>query len=270
MSLNTITDHEFEKFRRFIYEAAGITLSPAKKALVSGRLAKRVQQRELKSYGEYFRLLESGEVPDEVQMAIDLLTTNETYFFREMKHFQKLKECAMLARKRSEPFRVWSAASSTGEEAYSIAMILFETLEAFGTPWEVIGSDISQRVLERARKGHYPVERTTHISSEHLKKFCLKGVGSQQGTVLVDASLRSRVKFLHINLNTSLPQLGMFDVIFLRNVMIYFNNETKRQVVARLLTVLKPEGYFFVGHSESLNDISTAVQAVAPSIYLKP
>lgn len=272
MNTANITDHEFTQFQRFIYDAAGINLSPAKKALVSGRLAKRLQQHRLGSYGDYFRLLTSGVAPAETQIAVDLLTTNETYFFREPKHFDVLRELASAARRAEQSyarsFRVWSAASSTGEEAYSIAMVLADCLE--GSPWEVIGSDISTRVLQKARAGHYPDERTKHIPPAYLRRFCLKGIDEQQGTVLVERGLRSRVQFMQANLNTSLPRLGTFDVIFLRNVMIYFDGDTKRQVVARVLSLLKPGGHFFIGHSESLNDISDAVQALAPSIYRKP
>lgn len=263
----TITDQEFSQFQRFIYDTAGISLSPAKKALVSGRLARRVQQYHFSSYGEYFRLLMNGKNTAEVQTAIDLLTTNETYFFREPKHFDMLREHATAAGRRGKPFRVWSAASSTGEEAYSIAMVLADCLEDGN--WEVIGSDISSRVLARARLGHYAVERTTHIPATYLKRFCLKGVGDQKGTVLVDRNLRSRVQFLQVNLNAPLPQLGTFDVIFLRNVMIYFNGDTKQQVVARVVSLLKPDGYFFIGHSESLHGVSNAVRPCAPSIYRK-
>lgn len=265
MNSLAITDQEFTQFQRFIYDAAGISLSPAKKALVSGRLAKRVQQHHLNSYGEYFRLLESGKDAAEVQTAIDLLTTNETYFFREPKHFELLREHAL--RKRGQPLRVWSAASSTGEEAYSIAMVLAECME--GGAWEVIGSDISTRVLARARNGHYPTERITHIPPAYLKRFCLKGTGEQQGTILVERSLREKVRFLQVNLNAALPQLGMFDVIFLRNVMIYFNGDTKQQVVARVLSLLKPNGYFFIGHSESLHGVTDVVQPLMPSVYRK-
>jgi chemotaxis protein methyltransferase CheR len=264
----TISDQEFSCFQRFIYEQAGITLSPAKKALVCGRLSKRLQLRNLSSYGEYFRVLKSGDDPAEVQTAIDLLTTNETYFFREPKHFDVLRQHALAAGQRGRPFRVWSAACSSGEEPYSIAMILADCLE--GQPWEVIGSDLSTRVLQKARVGHYPMSRTTQIPAAYLRRFCLKGTGAQEGTLLIERSLRSRVQFMQINLNTPLPQLGSFDVIFLRNVMIYFNAETKRQVVARIISLLKPGGYFLIGHSESLNDISTAVRHVAPSIYRKP
>lgn len=271
MSVNNITDLEFTHFQRFIFDAAGISLSSAKKALVGGRLAKRLQQYQLASYGEYFHLLTSGKAPAEVQIAVDLLTTNETYFFREPKHFDLLQELASAhnkaAQSRNQSFRVWSAASSTGEEAYSIAMVLADRLA--DNNWDVTGSDISMRVLQRARAGHYPVERTTHISPAYLKRFCLKGIDVQQGTVLIERNLRSRVQFMQVNLNMALPQLGTFDVIFLRNVMIYFNGDTKRQVVARVLSLLKPGGYFFIGHSESLNDITDAVRPLAPSIYRK-
>jgi len=272
MSTNIITDKEFSQFQRFIYDAAGITLSSAKKAMVGGRLAKRLKQYQLASYGEYFHLLTSGEAPAELQVAVDLLTTNETYFFRESKHFDLLRDLATAAHNdpiaSRKSFRVWSAASSTGEEAYSIAMVLADRIGS--DRWEVVGSDISMRVLQQARLGHYPLERTRHIPPAYLKQFCLKGIDVQQGSVLVERSLRNRVQFMQVNLNASLPtQLGVFDVIFLRNVMIYFNGDTKRQVVARVLSLLKPGGHFFIGHSETLNDVSDAVQGLAPSIYRK-
>lgn len=268
MNVAVISDQEFAQFQRFIFEAAGISLSPAKKALVSGRLAKRLQHHRLGSYGEYFRLLASGQASAEVQTAVDLLTTNETYFFREPKHFDLLREQALVARKRAQAFRVWSAASSTGEEAYSIAMVLADCLD--GGLWEVTGSDISARVLEKARVGHYSTERTQHIPPSYLQRFCLKGFGAQEGTLLIERSLRARVKFLQVNLNAPLPHLGVFDVIFLRNVLIYFSAETKQQVVGRVLSLLKPGGHFCIGHSESLNGVTDAAQALAPSIYRKP
>jgi chemotaxis protein methyltransferase CheR len=264
---NTLTDVEFGRFQRFIYEAAGITLSPAKKALVCGRLFKRLQANRLGSYTEYLALLHSGKAAAEVQTAIDLLTTNETYFFREPKHFDLLRTLAQAA-PRAQPFRVWSAASSTGEECYSIAMVLADCQGP--APWEVVGTDISSRVLQRARAGHYPLERTRHVPPAYLKRFCLRGMGEQEGTLLVERELRQRVRFAQVNLNADLPVLGSFDMIFLRNVMIYFNGDTKRQVVARVLSLLKPGGHFCIGHSETLNEISTAVQQVAPSIYRKP
>jgi len=267
MSQVAITDHEFIQFQRFIYEAAGITLSPAKKALVAGRLAKRVDSCKAGSYGNYFRLLASGTRPEEVQLAVDLLTTNETYFFREPKHFAVLRELVATERQAARPFRVWSAASSTGEEAYSVAMVLAEGLPAGN--WEVVGSDISRRVLERARLGHYPMERARHIPPPMLKRYCLKGVGKHSGTLLVSRELRSQVRFEPVNLNAPLPSLGPFDVVFLRNVMIYFNEETKRQVIGRVLKQIKPAGHLLVGHSESLHGLTDGVKAVSPAVYQK-
>jgi chemotaxis protein methyltransferase CheR len=262
-----ISDSEFGQFQRFIFEAAGITLSQAKKALVTGRLAKRLHACQVTSYADYFRLLMSGDSPLELQTAIDLLTTNETYFFREPKHFQFLKQQIISGTFRTSSLRVWSAAGSTGEEAYSIAMLLEDLLT--GQPWEVVASDISTRVLERARAGHYSMERIDNFPPGYLQRFCLKGRDQQAGTMLVQRALRSRVRFLQVNLNAPLPHLGMFDVIFLRNVLIYFNTETKRKVVARVLNALKPGGYLLIGHSESLIDVTEAVELVSPAIYRK-
>ncbi|MDD2701034.1 MAG: protein-glutamate O-methyltransferase CheR [Sideroxydans sp.] len=263
-----LSDQEFSQFQAMIYDIAGISLSDAKKPLVSGRLAKRVKEHGVDSYGEYFRLLMQKDQRAELQIAIDLLTTNETYFFREPKHFDLLRQQVLQMQRPGKTFRVWSAASSSGEEAYTIAMILADVLG--DSAWEVVGSDISTRVLETARRGHYPMKRIEGIPKEYLKKFCLKGVGPQEGTFLVDRSLRSRVSFQQANLNEVLPKLGEFDVIFLRNVMIYFDMETKRQVVARMLPLLRPGGYFIVSHSESLNGISDALRIVTPSVYRKP
>jgi chemotaxis protein methyltransferase CheR len=202
-------------------------------------------------------------------MAVDLLTTNETYFFREPKHFALLRDLAQDASDKNRALRVWSAASSSGEEPYSIAMVLADVMGE-DAPWEVLGTDISTRVLASARRGHYPMERAAQMPQNYLKRFCLKGQGSEAGTLLIERNLRQRVQFQHLNLNAPLPKIGQFDVIFLRNVMIYFSLETKRQVVARLLAQLRPGGHFLIGHSETLNDINDSLTAVAPSIYRKP
>jgi chemotaxis protein methyltransferase CheR len=267
LQVKPISDAEFGQFQRFIFDAAGISMADAKKALVTGRLSKRLAVHGLESFGDYFKLLQSGLQPDEVQIAVDLLTTNETYFFREIKHFEFLRSQALRECSRTSPFRVWSAASSSGEEAYSMAMVLADCLQT--TPWEILGTDISTRVIAGARRALYSMERGRHIPPDYLKRFCRKGAGPYEGHLLVDRSLRNKVLFRPVNLNAPLPELGQFDVVFLRNVMIYFNNETKRQVVARVLATIKPGGYFCVGHSESLNDITQAVKMVAPAIYRK-
>ncbi|KPZ04608.1 MULTISPECIES: CheR family methyltransferase [Pseudomonas syringae group] len=264
----SLTDREFGQFQNWLYNAAGIKLTLAKKALVAGRLFKRLKHYELDNYGEYFKLIMNDQRNGELQVALDLLTTNETYFFREPKHFDFLRQQVLTKATPGKMFRIWSAASSSGEEPYSLAMTLAEQLGT--TPWEVVGSDISTRVLSKARSGHYPLERTETLPQPLLFKYCLKGIGRQEGTFLIDKSLRSRVSFVQVNLNDTLPDLGEFDVIFLRNVMIYFDQETKSKVVARLIPRLKPGGYFIISHSESLNGINDMLKMVSPSIYRKP
>lgn len=259
-----LSDKEFDEVQRFIFEAAGIHLSPAKKALVCGRLARRLQVHKLARYTDYVTMLRDKQHGAEAQIAVDLLTTNETYFFREPKHFELLRQLAGAAH-GSQPFRAWSAACSTGEEPYSIAMVLADCLP--NRAFEVIATDISSRVLDRGRIGHYPEQRTQHIPPAYLRRFCLRGTDEHAGTLLIERSLRQHVHFQQANLNEALPALGMFDVIFLRNVMIYFNQETKRQVVARVTALLKPEGRFCIGHSENLHGVAPGLNALAPSIY---
>lgn len=266
MDKTGISDHDFKLFQRLIYRLAGISMSDAKKVLLVGRLSKRLRHYGLDSFGDYYRMLASGDYPDEVQQMVDLLTTNETYFFREPAHFDFLREVAA-ARRGKGMFRAWSAASSSGEEAYTMAMVLAETL-GLSAPWEIVGSDISLTVLERARAGHYSLERASGIPIELLKKYCLKGVREQAGTFLIGQALRERVRFVQLNLVALEPgDIGLFDVIFLRNVMIYFDNDTKRKVVANILPQLKPDGYFVVGHSETLNGLSDDLVALRPTIY---
>lgn len=262
----SLNDTDFAHFQQMIFNIAGISMTPAKKDLVAGRLAKRLKYHGLDSYGAYFQLLSRQH--EEVQVAVDLLTTNETYFFREPKHFDFLRDRILPSHPRGQAFRVWSAACSSGEETYTLAMVMAGHLGE--AAWEILGSDICTRVLDKARAGLYPMERLRGIPPAALRAFCLKGVGSQEGCFMVDPALRRRVRFAQINLNEHLPEVGEFDVIFLRNVMIYFQAETKRQVVARLLAKLRPGGFFIVGHSESLNGLAQELETVAPSIYRKP
>ena len=248
------------------YEIAGINLSDAKKALVSGRLSKRIKHYNLPSYADYFRLVKSN-THGELQTAVDLLTTNETFFFREPKHFDFLRD-KILPTWSAGQRRVWSAASSSGEEAYTLAMMLAE--HAPTDAWEISGTDISTRVLERARSAQYPLADAEDIPHKYLSKYCLKGIGSQDGTFIVTRELRRRVSFIHANLQQDLTKLGYFDVIFLRNVLIYFDVETKQRVVEKVLRRLKPGGFLIVGHSESLNGISDGLKIIQPSIYRRP
>ena len=268
MSESAITDQEFNLFQQLIYQLAGISLSDSKKVLLVGRLQKRLRHYQLENFNQYYRLLSSDEHPGELQVMVDLLTTNETYFFREPKHFDFLRQHILRGWRGERPFRVWSAASSSGEEAYTIAMVLADTLAS--KAWEIVGSDISTQVLDKARQGHYPMTRIDGIPRPFLSKFCRKGVRSQEGTFLINAELRARVNFLQVNLTQPVTaDVGLFDVIFLRNVMIYFDNDTKRRVVSHLLPHLRPGGHFIIGHSETLNGIVTSLNQVSPTIYRK-
>ena len=268
LNITPISNAEFKQFKNWIYDVAGINLSEHKKALVMGRLASRMRHYQFENYGEYFRLLMSGNQLIELQKAIDLLTTNETYFFREPKHFDFLRDHILPKHRPGRVMRIWCAASSSGEEPYSVAMMLAATLGNDG--WEILASDLSSRMLDRARSGHYSMDRATHISRLHLHSYCLKGIGAQVGTFMIEPALKNHIQFQQINLNNPLPQIGEFDVIFIRNVMIYFNMETKRQVINRLLPHLRKGGHIFIGHSESLNGINETVKAVQPAIYVKP
>jgi chemotaxis protein methyltransferase CheR len=203
-----------------------------------------------------------------LQLALDLLTTNETYFFREPKHFEILSQQILPQSNPTRPFRIWSAASSSGEEAYTLAMVLAENLAA--NQWQLFGSDISNQVLEQARNGHYPISRAENIPKHLLQKYCLKGIGNQLGTFLIDRQLRDKIQFRQINLIEPFPDLGLFDVIFLRNVMIYFDHETKQKVVAKMLPLLRSGGYFIVSLSESLGGVTDGLKLITPSIYQKP
>lgn len=262
-----ITDQEFALFQRLIKTLAGIHLSDAKKQLVFGRLRNRVRQVGLNSFEAYYAYVVSKKHPEERQIVVDLLTTNETYFFREPRHFGVLRDEILPARSMARPFRIWSAASSSGEEAFSLAMVIADQLGMNPYPgWSVMGSDVSQKVLDQAASGHYPMQRIDGIPERYLKTYCLKGVGVQEGTLLIDQPLRNRVEFRRINLNDTLPDIGKFDVIFLRNMLIYFQNETKIEIVKRLLDVLQPGGWLIVGHSESIKDFDDRLISHSPSI----
>ena len=268
----TIKTTEFFKFKKWLYKNVGIDLKDTKLKLVEGRLASRLRHYNLNSYSDYFTMITSKNAHVEAQIAIDLLTTNETYFFREPFHFDFLDQHILAPNNRSifnqqRPFRLWCGASSTGEEPYTLAMTLAESLG--GTPWKIVASDINHQVLEKAQSGHYALERAHNIPQHLLHKYCLKGVGTQEGTFLIHKALREKIEFKQINLINPLPDIGKFDVIFLRNVMIYFDNKTREKVVNKVINLLNPGGYFIVSHSESLVGISTQLKIVKPSIFIK-
>lgn len=261
----SISDVEFEHVRALVRTHTGINLGSQKKTLVVSRLGSRLRLRNLQTFAEYYRILKDPGEKEELQDAIDLITTNETSFFREPDHFNDLKKHIGDLHPLGFPFTVWSAASSSGEEAYSIAMVLADVLG--DADWRVTGTDISTRVLARGRKGLYPIDHSPPIPKTYLKRFCLKGHGSQEGYFLVGRALRDRVTFLQANLCRPLPRLGPFDVAFLRNILIYFDQAQKQSVVESVVGQIKPGGLLIVGHSESLIGLSGKLEAVRPTVY---
>lgn len=259
-----LEEPEFKAIRDWLHARSGIHLGPGKATLVAARLAKRVRALGMAGFGDYVRMVTAG-TGEESLTALDLLTTNETYFFREPRHFEFLCDSVLPAH-GGRVFRAWSAASSSGEEAYTLAMLLQEHRAG---AWEVVGTDISSQVVAAARRGHYPDSRGRHIPDALRARYCRRGVAAQEGTFLVDARLRAGVQFLQANLNQPLPEIGSFDAILLRNVMIYFDPDTKRSVLARVLEKLRPGGHLFVGHSEALGRMATGLEPLAPSIYRK-
>ena len=263
-----LKENEFRQFQQLFYDMIGLQLPPTKKPLVAGRLAKRVNALGLSSYQQYYTHLLAPEGVNELEIAIDLITTHETYFFREPQHFNYLQQ-KILPQVAAQPnFRVWSAASSTGEEAYTLAMVLDQHRSPKG--WSVLGTDVSLGVLETARKGMFIESRGDKIPPHYLKRYCLKGQDRYAGYFLVERALRERVEFQPNNLTTPCPELGQFDLILLRNVLIYFDPPTKQLVLKHLLDRLKPGGWLMVGHSESLQQVPVRLDLVAPSIYRLP
>ena len=258
-----LTDRDFDRLRKLIYRWAGLALSPAKKPTVAGRLRVRLRQFDMDGYGPYVDLLESDRGPER-QVAIDLLTTNETHFFRESRHFRLLQE--ELAVDLRPPLRAWSAACSSGEEPYTLAMILADRW-GIGGDWEILATDISTRVLAKARSGIYPMTRASEIPDGFLRRYWLKGIGSQQGSFRVGPELARKVEFERLNLIDPLPEDRVFDIAFLRNVLIYFEAPTKQHVVRHVIGRVKRGGLLFVGHSEGLQGLGLDLEPIAPAVY---
>ena len=261
-----ITDREYRQIQELIHEWAGISLGPNKRPLVVGRLSKRLRHYGLSAFTDYL----AGPLkqqPDERQFMIDLLTTNETYFFREPAHFDYLQQQILPKLATQGKARVWSAACSSGEEPYTLAMVLDESLGSMD--WSILATDISTTVLEIAKAGLYDLSASSKIPQQYLQRYCLKGVRSQAGVLRVDPQLQRHINFRQLNLQSDFEQLGSFDVIFLRNVMIYFDAPTKQRLISRMERRLNPGGYLIVGHSETLNGLSQNLTMRKPSIYQK-
>jgi chemotaxis protein methyltransferase CheR len=272
-----LSDREFARVQRMVHTETGIFLPEAKKALVVARLGKRLRTLGLPTFGSYFDRVEADRDGEKTVM-LDSICTNETRFFREPRQFEFLERDVLPRwKQRGEAglmpkrIRAWSAACSTGEEPYSIAMVLRTHFPAeSGWTIEIVASDLSTKVLATAREGIWPLARAAEIPKPYLRAYMLRGVRAEEGKIRAQPNVRSLIDFQRINLNDDrYPVEGEFDLIFCRNVMIYFNRDTKAAVVDRLSRRLAPHGLLFLGHSETLHGASHALVHAGPTAYAR-
>ena len=269
-----LKDVDFEKISRFVYDLCGIHLHEGKRELVKARLGKRLREGNFKSFSDYYHYVTTQEGADELIAMIDSLSTNLTSFFREVEHFKKLQEivpvmAGMAGKGRIPRLRIWSAGCSTGEEPYSIAMTLREMFSISQVDVKIIASDISTRVLNTAVKGIYPEEKVGNVSSALLKKYFQVGQGDWKGHYRVKKEIQEMIDFIRFNLMEVLRHNDPFDIIFCRNVMIYFDKITQGNMVNKFYGYLNEGGYLFVGRSESLTGLHHQFKYIEPSVYRK-
>jgi len=266
-----VTDSEFQQFRKLLYEESGIALSKEKKTLLISRLSKRLRRLELNSFQEYYDFVQGDQGSEEFIQMLDLLSTNKTDFFREPKHFKFLEDQVLPGRRQEKTLAIWSAAASSGEEPYSIAMTLCDGVRS-PSQWKfkILASDLSTRMLAQASSGIYKKDRVRNLSKPLLKRHFLEGKRGSEGKVKVKSHLSDMISYRRINLmDERFPIKTPLDVIFCRNVMIYFDHPTMAGLITKFHRYLKPGGYLFIGHSESLHWMDHPFEAVAPTIYRK-
>jgi len=259
------TVRDFERVRSLIHRHAGIALAASKQEMVYSRLARRLRATGRTSFADYLDRLEQDGDQNEQQAFVNALTTNLTPFFRESHHFPILAEHV---RRLREPASIWCCASSTGEEPYSIAMTLCETYGTLTPPAQILATDIATHVLNTAERGVYPLERIEKLSPERKKRFFLRGTGAQSGLVRVRPELSNLITFRQLNLLADTwPVSGSFDVLFCRNVMIYFDKATQAKILSRFAPLMTPHGLLFAGHSENFSYVSSAFKLRAKTVY---
>lgn len=259
-----LTDRDFERVRRLIHDYAGISLGVQKRSMVYNRLVRRLRARGGLEFDRYLDLVQAGE-GGEREAFVNALTTNLTSFFREPHHFELLAQRARAAREcGAGTLRIWSAACSTGEEAWSIAIVMREA----GQRADILATDIDSDVLATGQEGVYPAERAAGLPPERLHRHFLRGTGSNEGFVRVRPELRPLVRFAQFNLQgAQWPAPGRFDVIFCRNVVIYFEREAQRRLADRLAAALVPGGLLLVGHAESFPSANPAFRPCGRTAY---
>jgi chemotaxis protein methyltransferase CheR len=257
---------DFERVRGLIYKRAGISLADSKQEMVYSRLARRLRATGISSFVKYLDDLEAGRLGDEWESFTNALTTNLTSFFREAHHFPLLAE--HVRHKRGEQLTIWCSASSTGEEPYSIAMTLCEAFNTLTPPATIIATDIDTNVLAIAANGIYSMDRLDKMAPERQRRFFLKGKGDKEGMARVRPELRQMITFKQLNLlGEQWPLSGQFDVIFCRNVMIYFDKATQRKILSRFVPLMKADALLFAGHSENFLYVSDALKLRGKTVY---
>jgi len=259
------TASDFARVRKLIYQRAGISLSEAKTDMVYSRIGRRLRTIGIDSFKDYLDLLEQDKNPDEWEAFTNSLTTNLTSFFREEHHFPILAEHLVQLKK---PIRIWCSAASTGEEPYTIAMTACEAFNTLKPPVEIIATDIDTNVLSTASRGLYPMDRVAKLSLERKKRFFLKGSGASEGTVKVRKELQQLISFQQLNLLDDEYRLNEpFDVLFCRNVMIYFDKPTQAKILEKFVPLMKPHALLFAGHSENFMYVSNALKLRGKTVY---
>ena len=264
--LPTLNPGEFQRLQQLAYQQFGFDLREGKEDMVTARLSSRVRELGFGTFSGYLDHVTSSAGSQDFVEMVDLLTTNFTSFFREIAHFEFLNKYLASPRAREKPVRLWSAACSSGEEPYSLAIAAIEA----GVPdFRILATDISSRILSKAKSGVYPLDRLTGISQERQRRFFLRGHGKSEGFVRVKPDLVNSIDFRSLNLVQPYSHSAAFSMIWCRNVMIYFDNPTQERVVNTLASWLEPGGYLLIGHSEALNGIAHPLRYVQPAVYQK-
>jgi len=270
----TLTDRDFDRIRNLVIEHTGISLSDAKRNLVYGRLAKRLRKIEIGDFGSYIQLLESPNGEEELANFTNAITTNLTSFFRENHHFDFLSSTVLpglLREKSSEKkIRVWSAGCSSGEEPYSIAMTIREVIPE-SKKWDIkiLATDLDTNVLAHAKAGVYNLDKINNLSNQRMKKWFLRGKGENQDSVKIRSELQELISFKQLNLMKDWPMRNQFDIIFCRNVVIYFDKPTQKILFKRYHDILNDSGHMFIGHSETMFKVSEDFNLIGNTTYTK-
>ena len=265
------SDEDFNFIREIVYKLSRISIGPNKRVMVLSRISRRMRALQINSVSGYCEYIKKPTGSKELSALIDAISTNHTYFFRESQHFSYLESAILQNRIQQtiRPFKVWSAASSSGEEPFSIGMALMEHARSnAGFDWRMDATDISTTVLDRAKKAVYPISSLERVPEHYVKHHCIKNASDETFTLSKD--IQRRIQFQQANLFELPPSLSSdYDLIVCRNVMIYFDRPTREQLINSLIRRLKPEGTLFVGHSESLNGLQHNLKMVRPAIYVK-